>query len=821
MNAKRLQRLIWKDGRTLAPLALATPIAVLAFFLLLSMMASFVGLNGPSRVSMSYAILFLLPMLVAYGAPAVLIGGEEESGSLAWLRTLPAGWRSIALSKFLVACGSVLLVWLCALFSFLAYWSSLPERLVQGIVQSGGLPDPFWLPLAAAVVGSIALLTLSFITAYWIRSPITALLSVVPLLGVVMFGYFYVFNWIAPFTPRSSARDPIDNSVIAILSIWTLACFGLLLAIMSWAAKHRLTKPESSFAERLASSSSEGAFRPPSGFPATWYGSSMARVRPKPVTALLWQQLRSMRWHLGLLTAIAVIGVLFMITNSSYLVPWGICLCTVSLLLIAAFTFYGDSVHQRVVFLSDRGVSPTLVWATRLAPTLIVVLGVLALVAAVTLIGLGPPWDSVHFRDWLKLSVAGLSIALATYALSQLVSQWSPRPTLSFFAAPVFVCFAAMALGGLFSFYVNSLPILLLSAAVLFYASWRLMPQWMAGNTGRGYVGPFIGYIALAVVLPYVLVLGTRWVTMPAERTAWRQEMLATPLSIGDQQVPNMPIQGSAYGGLLGALANKPWVDEEGVQQRIDAELADDDAIGEHISFRELLQIVSPVATSVLTRHHWSTKNNLSLYLNPPVYSLGKQDRADREMQFSALEVLLKWSRQSRRQAVNGNLNFRTLFGVAETADWLTSKTLKAYVDREGVTPDVRELLQQLPDSELVRRSRQQSLIHDWRNYQAIGGSVFGVYPEMPFQSWLFVERERGKRYLDDLVHFTLDHWKNGQTIESNDEMEKVGEYINGAYMELSSYDPAPYNAYVSVPDQLLRIAETDRQMKTLRQVAK
>ena len=81
MNQKILQRLIWKDARTLKPLAIATPLAIVGFFMLTGVFASLSGVGDTEQMSLAYAIWFLLPLLLAYGAPAVLVGGEEESGS--------------------------------------------------------------------------------------------------------------------------------------------------------------------------------------------------------------------------------------------------------------------------------------------------------------------------------------------------------------------------------------------------------------------------------------------------------------------------------------------------------------------------------------------------------------------------------------------------------------------------------------------------------------------------------------------------------------------------------------------------------------------
>ena len=81
MNQKVMQRLIWKDARTLAPLMIATLAAVVVCNLLLYFFAAgATNTEGLQRLKLSGIIWILLPNLLAFGAPAILVGGEEESG---------------------------------------------------------------------------------------------------------------------------------------------------------------------------------------------------------------------------------------------------------------------------------------------------------------------------------------------------------------------------------------------------------------------------------------------------------------------------------------------------------------------------------------------------------------------------------------------------------------------------------------------------------------------------------------------------------------------------------------------------------------------
>ncbi len=115
------QRLVWKDLVTIRPLLLAIGLSIVAmpFIAALAKVAS--DDSGSSAVVWSIMLWILLPNLMAIGLPPMLIGTEEETGTLGWLRTLPIRWQTIADSKFVTAALCTLAAWLLA---SLALWIS-------------------------------------------------------------------------------------------------------------------------------------------------------------------------------------------------------------------------------------------------------------------------------------------------------------------------------------------------------------------------------------------------------------------------------------------------------------------------------------------------------------------------------------------------------------------------------------------------------------------------------------------------------------------------------------------------------------------------
>lgn len=815
MNGKVLLRMMWKDARTLRTLAIATPVMTVVFYFLLIL---FAGMSGyrTERMSVAYAIWFMLPMLIAYGAPAVLVGGEEESGSLAWLKTLPASWRSITASQLTVTTFCLAFSWLVGTICFLAYWTSMSETVIQRARAEGGIPEPFWIHLAWVVAFSLALMLSSFLTAYLFRSPITGLLAVIPVMIVVL---GILANIAGAIIPPEQLRGPsavVTENVFGVFSFLSLIGLAFLLSATLLAAWRRLTWPESRRRFRFAASAAAAAYRPPSNEISMRSIPSIIKGRPTPWRALLWLELAPIRWYIILLLLIAFFGGAITLLSGQGSTVVGNMLCGISLSMIASFTFYSDSVRKRRVFLYDRGISPAKVWWTRVGTMFVLaMLAVMpAIVAFVFHDWLLSEGQASLRLDWITLSI--VTIVIGVFSLTQLVSQWTPRPALAFFTGPVLVTMTTMVHAALFFTYPRAIPVLFLSSAILLFASWRLTPKWMSGETTRGYVGAFIGYILLAAVLPYFLVLGHRSITTPKQRVTWRQEMMSMELPKPDEDAARVSILDPAFVRRLESMATSPAVDTEGRFERMQQEWEATDSVGKHSSFKEILKVVSPAYDYQLEYHQDFAQNNLSTYLTPHVYPATQEYESARKTQFDAIRILLKWSTMTRKQAVQGKANFNVVIGVAEHADLVALHALMAYANAEGLTDELEELVELMPTRELVLQSRRYSLIRSWRSYQdnQFNRRFAGCYVAQPNAWWLGVERKRSDRYIDELCVLTLDQWESGQNFQSPESIEQLKRFAHEAYLT----DPMPISAHYNQPlvERLNVLIESDRLRKEL-----
>ena len=783
MNRKVMQRLLWKDARTLAPIIITAPIALFGLFAVLWLCA--ISSEGAfvEQITLAYAIWIVVPNLFAFSAPALLIGSEEESGSLAWLRTLPASWRSIALSKLLLGLSCLGIVWGLSTLCYCLYWEMIPEHVINVARGRAELPEPFYLHVLGQAAFCFTLSLVSFITAYLFRSPITALLCVLPLMIGMTIAYVNFADWMLVNGYGARTEDFTTRQLWIVIGVFSALALTLL-CIHHWVAHRRLVAPESNLKHRIEGQlSASDAYRPPFSppvAPVSWYGATIIRRKPTPRTALLWQHLRQTRWPLICLTAATLIA-LFLANTVLYnannfqmmLVSLVITLATIS---IPCFTFYGDSVRGRSQFFADRGISPTLVWSTRIRVTAAFSL-IVAAAFVVVLIFDGQQSDDV---------LAVVSMLFFGFALCQFISQWSPRPVLAFFAAPAVLGVSAMLLSVLFEHYRSWFGVLFLPGFLLLIATWRMTPKWMARQLGGKNNWRYLGYYFAAIALPFVIVMGARWVTLPEEDTAWRNRMLAVQLRIAETETQILPgatwsrTSRAPHGFRLG-----PETSPEDLTARMEQELAAEDTAGAFVSFDEVFYY------SAFSHVNNSTYLPVGGYRAEPAVNgfgpLGKQNEVTEqdldeyearciERDYTTARVFVKWSRMARREAASGRIGFRTLSLCAEEADAFVTTLLTRHLEEYGLTPEIKELYEAMPDRELIQQSRKMSLINSW---QINPSMILGERVDLPTQWWLEVERIRARRLADRAVKMVLQEWEAGTNFASQDKVTQIHQMLH------------------------------------------
>lgn len=740
-NFRIWQSLLWKDMQSLKLLVLAICGAIVVINAVLFAITLTVSQNGADD-TISWAIMMwiLMPNLVALGAPPMLVGNEEESGTIGWLRMLPVNWHTITLSKVTSGFAAVVLTW--ALASLVLLMIRLTWSPNVGVYAAEIQTVREILNLAFF---SGLLLVTGFVTAFMFRSPVAGVVAVIPLIVAVSMFSFHVKDELAGPSYGTAESASLNRMVLPILM--TAAEWAVGIGIVLLLARRRLFSPEGTRIKNLTTDIARGPepYRPTVG-PGFFF-------RPSPIRALLWQQSRQSTLQAVCLTLLMIVSAVLATQGRDYRPvhdSWIRIFAEISPLVlvigaswIGALAFFGDTIRRRCAYFADRGISPTLVWWTRLIQPA-------GYCLVVIVIGLISQWlasgERVHGGRESSLVLVLIPIG---FAFGQLVSMWAHRPILSLFAGPTYMLFSMIGIMFLMSVYYTYCPALLLIVPVLLLATWRLTGRWMDGRVDGAFHWRVLGYTVAAVMLPCVVIMGSRWSAMPAPLTEWRQQLAMTEVSV----VEPAPV---SFDVLNNAQKRQAYpVNYYGLSDRylegLRAELASETFVGSEVSFQKI-------------------ETALGTYPRYP----GNAGPATLEMQKLSVEVLLKWSRVVREMAAAEPRHLAQLENVAEPAERLAVEALEEMLRKSPQDKTLAQLVDSIPDAELRRQSRRNSLLYAWQFYNversgSAAGLISGEPGERfagknlaPHASHFLIERVMAGRHIDQAVKLTLEQLDSG-----------------------------------------------------------
>ncbi len=370
-------------------------------------------------------------------------------------------------------------------------WPDSPQERVLSVFRLEGF-------LMVAFFG-ILLLLLGLACSYLIRSPLVSLLTLLPAYFLTVFGVIRLIDYFGFKMWVRAWPQLIAIGVGVLLAAWVLQ---LLLA------RRRFLLPIHSFVPRAITTLSETHEYRPSRLPV--------RTQPSQAVSLLWQQLR----QTGLLSIVLVgisaffafiYALTYAAANRHYatgilsLAPGFIVL---SASWLGAIVFYGDNVHRRCAFFADRGISPTQVWWTRIAPPAAACLVLLVLIGLIALAAYSDNRDRLASESFQSVSVI-----IVMFAFGQLVSQWADRPLLAFLAAPAYAFVSLVPVYYLIQRFEANVAVILLTVPVLLFATWQMTRHWLDGQIQATYTARVLGYTALAVLMPCLWIAITGDVT--------------------------------------------------------------------------------------------------------------------------------------------------------------------------------------------------------------------------------------------------------------------------------------------------------------------
>lgn len=466
-------RLCWKEFRQLLPLGLLFPLLAVIFFAV-----AMVPGNTPLVTLMVGVFSFLaatMPGLYATGVGALSVSYEKEQRTLGWLASLPIKPIRIVRVKLLMACAGLILFW--ALATALMGIARLVSRQ-----QTPSIFEAF--DTYAWPVHTLFLMLAGFALAWSTRSGMAAILWVLPVATIpVLLSNLILslFRWRFDFEIDPAAPVLITCQLVSIAVAWWLAERNGSRAIGA----------QSTGAHAGLRSMREQGLAEPWGWQAE---GAVPRSEP---SALVWQFIAQNR--------MVLLGLSLMLATAALIWPlelWGqgvlpIMVTVLGVSWLGTSVFQGDSIAQRIRFLSDRGIAPGWVWSTRqLAPASIISLFLLGLLIALTVAGAG---DSVS--DLFPLLTL---LVLIIYGISHWVAQLLPSPIIASISAPLVAAMAAAYFTLSYVWFAPPWWLMAITVLIPLIATRALTRRWMDRRLGWGYLFANVGFAALMMILPVI-----------------------------------------------------------------------------------------------------------------------------------------------------------------------------------------------------------------------------------------------------------------------------------------------------------------------------
>lgn len=509
------RRLWWKELRQLLPLFTLIPIVGALVFLARLVAMNWIAMPL-SSIQDPQQFIWIIPCLFAAGVGAIQVSQEKENRTLYWLASLPVSSTALVFIKMILALSVLALLWLI--------WLPVAGALFQLAGESTyRLYDrvPNWL------LYSVYLLFAGSALAWRTAGPLPALLSLTVAAAVPV-----ALQSLRYFIQLNHHDNPYPNLLILL----TCSLLALILTLR-WSRRYF----------QLEQTGADTRFGPAGPAPTAWhllnldqpliqqaFGRSATLAPPiSPYSALLWQT-----WHQNgkWLLALGAFAALAIAMGSRFLFAWGgaevyskysyVHTVTVlslavgmflSLIWMGSLVFLSDSLGRRIRFLSDRGVSPGLTWATRHAlPATIAILAVCLGVALARL-----DLTAIGETECLIL----LLMAWLLYGTSQWTAQVIPSVTLAFLAAPL--CSLLMLFYFVFGISMVGTPLILMMAffVIPLAATWHGMRAWMDSSHQRKFYLTHFGWLLAMLVIP-VMPLAWSALNEPKLSVSFEQEML-------------------------------------------------------------------------------------------------------------------------------------------------------------------------------------------------------------------------------------------------------------------------------------------------------
>ncbi len=459
-----------------------------AIMLMLTTLSNFVTRSTTSHFVVGM-ILLGMPGLFAAGVGGLLVGQEKDQRTLQWLSSLPIPSRHLISVKLGAAIFGLVLIWIASgvLYNLFSLDKSIVDLQRFAIIV--------WM------AHSLFVLITGLALAWRFESPMLSLMLIIPFaalprLIISLFSCIYgrMVGRSLPF------HDGFPWWIVGLNLICSVVALGFV-----WRNAHRALSPAisqsvgrwTSITDRYQSASDAAGYR---------------RVQ-QPAPALLWQFATQNLWLLAGIVGMFLAGLISfslagrkIFGNSveeSTLTLFGYLFVLLATAWLGLIVFQSDNLRHRVQFLADRGVTPSLVWLTRHAVPIVILL--LFLVIA---------W----FTMWLQVEDNKLALALllsptflatlVVFFIAYVSAQWAgqviPSPIVSVIAAPLVTIVFIIFTGYATTMFGTPRWLWFLAYTIPIIATLSMMRRWMDRRFGWTYWISHAGMLGLFMFLPIV-----------------------------------------------------------------------------------------------------------------------------------------------------------------------------------------------------------------------------------------------------------------------------------------------------------------------------
>lgn len=507
-----MKSLVWKESCIVWPFVAALAVLTMALYGAAS------RLEGAN--SAYWAILILMPNLMALGLPLLQVSQEEESGTLRWQRGLPIPWQSAGLSKVLVGHVAWIVGWvftagfdqLCRTMGGVAMRQS--ELLMQSTV------DEQWIELTRLVTFSWLLLGLGYACACLTRTAARSLVLLIIAAIVFAFVSEGCVNWGGTgYFDKNWLGNRELSLGLAIVN--ATAAFVAFLMAAYWMRRKWLGSRSGWFGIEVHRTPSRTGILPTSAEIATAYRppSFLYVQAPTRFRALLWQSVRQALGGLSIVSLLLLISILsYLVISPRNSAPWATLQLTLAMIVAGINTFGADGYRVPQKFFPEHGISTFSVWWSRLLVTLIAA----ACILIVHVFGIMFLWDHINGREVL----GAVLVMLVALVVSIVIGMFARHAIVSYLLAAAVVLLVSFYGTFLYGCYPNYMWTGVAALGLMIVLTLPLCRLWSNGERDRRFILSAVGYGLCAVMLSILPILIHREWQSPAYDSVWHSQTL-------------------------------------------------------------------------------------------------------------------------------------------------------------------------------------------------------------------------------------------------------------------------------------------------------